>query len=247
MPVTLLRLEGVVKRRSDGARQVDVLDAVDLEIAEAETVGILGPRRSGKTTLLRIAAGIELPDGGSACFDGAEIHASIDARARLWRRRGIALVDGDWRPPAGRQTIDEVAMPLLAAGASSADAQRTALQALDRMDLASLAGEPLQRLSIGERLMVGLARALVREPRLLLVDEPAVMRMPGEARSLYALLRSLPQQLGLALVIASEDAAAVAGLSRVLSIGDGRLVAARGSEAEVIRFPNVKRSRSGLS
>lgn len=249
MPVTLLRLDSVTKRYRDGARHITVLDGVSLQIATGETIGLAGQRRSGKTTLLRIAAGIELADEGVATFDGVEMRDCIDERARLWRRGGVALVSGDWRPPPGRQTIEEVSTPLLAGGATASEAERTALQTLERVEIASLAGTPLERLSIGERIRVDLARALVREPRLLLVDEPAVLPGPSEARALQSLLRRLPGELGLALVIASEDLSAVSGLPRLINIADGRIAStAPPSDAEVIPFPDGgRRGRSEAS
>jgi len=248
IPVTLLKLDGVSKRYSDGARQVLVLDDVSLQIEAGESVGVMGERRSGKTTLLRVAAGLELADSGTVTFAGAEMRESIDSRARVWRRDGIALVSGDWRPPAGRHVIEEVAMPLLAGGASPAQAERTSWEALDRLDAASLGKLAVDRLSIGERIKVDIARALVREPRLMLIDEPAVLPGPTEARSLRALLRGLPGELGVALVIASEDASAISGLPRVLRISDGHIASAASGEGEVIQFPDgARRRRSGVS
>jgi lipoprotein-releasing system ATP-binding protein len=244
MPVSLLRLDRLTKRYRDGAREIAVLDQVSLELGTSESVGIVGERRSGKTTLLRIAAGIELPDGGSVFFDGARVGASIDARAHLWRQAGIALVRGDWRPPAGRQALEQVAMPLLADGVSAQDADRSAQQALQRVGAGELAGSAIEMLSIAERIRVDLARALVREPRVLLVDEPALLPGPSDARELYSLLRGLPRQLGLAMVIASEDISALAGLPHVLSLSDGRLISSRPGEADVIQFPST-RARSG--
>lgn len=248
MPVTLLKLDGVSKRYRDGARQVLVLDDISLEVEAGESVGLLGERRSGKTTFLRVASGLELAERGTVTFSGIELSESIDSRARIWRHDGIALVSGDWRPPPGRHVIDEVAMPLLAAGSSPSQAERTAWEMLDRIEAANLGKLSADRLSIGERMRVDIARALVREPRLLMIDEPAVLPGPSEARSLQALLRSLPDDLGLALIVASEDASAISGLPRILRISDGRIASAAPREGEVIQFPDgARRRRSGIS
>lgn len=240
MPVSLLRLEQVTKRYRDGAREVVVLDEVSLQMRAGESVGIVGERRSGKTTLLRIASGIEMADGGAVWFDGTRLESSIDERAHLWRQGGIALVRGDWRPPAGRQTLEQVAMPLLADGVSAQDADRSAQYALQRVGAEGLETAAIDALSLAERMRVDLARALVREPRVLLVDEPALLPAPGQARELYALLRGLPSQLGLGMIIASEDISALTGLSHLLSLSDGRLVSSRSRGADVIQFPSVR-------
>jgi predicted ABC-type transport system involved in lysophospholipase L1 biosynthesis ATPase subunit len=244
MSVSVLALDRVTKRYRDGARQITVLDQISLELRAAESVGIVGERRSGKTTLLRIAAGIEMPDAGSMLFDGAQIGASIDRRAHLWRQGGIALVRGDWRPPAGRQALEQVAMPLLADGISSHEADRNAQIALQRVGAGELGGAAIDMLGVAERIRVDLARALVREPRVLLIDEPAVLPGPSDARELYSLLRSLPGHLGLSMVIASEDVSAIAGLPSVLSLSDGRLASSRQGAADVIQFPSL-RARGG--
>lgn len=240
MPVSLLALEAVTKRYRDGARVVAVLDGVHLQLNAGESVGVVGDRRSGKTTLLRVAAGIELADAGCVRFDGRAVSASIDERSRLWRQGGIALVRGDWRPPGSRPALEHVAMPLLAGGASAQQADRTAMQSLQRVGAGSCAHTAIDMLSIAERIRVDLARALVREPRVLLVDEPAVLPGPRDSRELYALLRRLPAELGVALLIASEDVAALAGLPRVLSLSDGRLTSSNASVADVIRFPTAR-------
>lgn len=244
MSVSVLALDRVTKRYRDGARPITVLDQVSLELRAAESVGIVSERRSGKTTLLRIAAGIEMPDAGSVFFDGAQIGASIDRRAHLWRQGGIVLVRGDWRPPAGRRVLEQVSMPLLADGISAQEADRNAQLALQRVGAGELGSAAIDMLGAAERIRVDLARALVREPRVLLIDEPAVLPGPSDARELYSLLRGLPAQFGLAMAIASEDVSAVAGLPSVLSLGDGRLVSSRPSLADVIQFPSL-RARGG--
>jgi predicted ABC-type transport system involved in lysophospholipase L1 biosynthesis ATPase subunit len=240
----LLRLDRVTKRYRDGAREIAVLDEVSLDLRSGEASGIVGERRSGKTTLLRVAAGVELPDSGCVCFAGSRVEPSIDERARLWRQGGIALVSGDWRPPAGRRALEQVAMPLLADGVSAQEADRSAQLALERVNIGSLSDAIIDTLSIAERIRVNLARALVREPRVLLIDEPAVLPGPSDARELYALLRGLPRALGLGMLIASEDVSALTGLPRVLSLGDGRLISSGAGEADVIRFP-ASRAREG--
>lgn len=244
MPVSVLRLDCVTKRYRDGARQIVVLDRVSLQLRAGESVGIVGERRSGKTTLLRVAAGIELPDAGAVFFDGVQVGASIDERAHMWRHGGIALVRGDWRPPPGRQALEQVAMPLLADGISAQEADRSAQLALQRVGAGELCGASIDMLGVAERFRVDLARALAREPRVLLIDEPALLPGPSDARRLYSLLRGLPAQLGLAIVIASEDVAAVAGLPSVHALGEGRLASSRPSVADVIQFP-AARARGG--
>lgn len=240
MPVSLLRLERITKRYRDGANEITVLDEVSLDLQAGESVGIVGERRSGKTALLRIAAGIELADEGSFWFDGHQVGGSIQERAPLWRQRGIALVRGDWRPSPGKHALEQVTMTLMAEGVTDAEADRRAKEALQRVGVGEVTDHAIETLSVAERIRVDLARALVRDPRVLLVDEPALLPGPSDARELYSLLRGLPGELGFAVVIASEDISALAGLQHVLSLSDGRLISSRGSDGRVIRFPSAQ-------
>jgi ABC-type Mn2+/Zn2+ transport system ATPase subunit len=111
--------------------------------------------------------------------------------------------------------------------------------ALDRVGARSCADTRIDRLSAGERIRVELARALAREPRLLLVDEPAVLPGLSERRELYAVLRSLGADPGLALLVASEDLDAVVGARRIMSIDSGQ-VRSTDSRDNLIHLPGLR-------
>lgn len=222
--MSLLVLEGVFKRYADGRREIAVLDGVSVEIDAGDFVGIWGVRRSGKSTLLRVASGEELPDAGSVRFAGEEITTmSSDRRARLHRSGGIGFLRPDWRPARNKPVVEHVALPLLSDGMSLHQARSPAWRALERVGIPSCAHMPSERLSNSERIRVGLAQALVREPRILLVDEPAVLLRPSEGAELYELLHALGRDLSLAMVIASEDIAPIRKARRMFTIDSGRL------------------------
>jgi putative ABC transport system ATP-binding protein len=222
--MSLLALEGVSKRYLDGRREIAVLDDVSLEIDAGDFVGIWGMRRSGKSTLLRVAYGEELPDTGSILFDGDEVTTmSLNRRAHLHRHGGIGSLSSDWRPARNKPVVEHVALPLLSDGMSLLQARSPAWRALERVGIAGCAHMPADRLSNSERIRVGLAQALVREPRVLLVDEPAVLLRPSEGVQLYDLLHSLGRDLSLAIVIASEDIAPIRKARRMFTIDSGRL------------------------
>jgi ABC-type lipoprotein export system ATPase subunit len=241
--MTLLSLTQVTKRYGDGRRELTVLGRVSIEIASGDLLGVWGPRRSGKTTLLRVAAGIEAPDAGAVCFDGHVLtRMSANERARLLRTHGIAHVCGDWRAQLNQPCLDSVAMALLGDRVSLREARPLARRALERAGVGACAEVGTARLSAGERVRVALARGLVREPRLLLVDEPAVSPSPIECQELYALLRSLACEQ-MAVVIASEDLEALEGTHRIMSIADGEL-RSMDSEGVVVSFPGRHAGRA---
>jgi predicted ABC-type transport system involved in lysophospholipase L1 biosynthesis ATPase subunit len=242
--MTLFALREVGKRRPGGVHESLVLDRVSLEIDSGETVGVLAARRAGKTTLLRIAAGLELPDEGEVCWEYHDlVRMSTDERAHLRRRRGIALASGDWHPLASVPVLEHVAMPLYSDGLRMDDAEACARRALEWVQAPRLGYQATDRLGLSDRLRVELARSLVGEPRLLLVDEPAVLPRPTEAQELYTLLYGLSKQLGLALLVASEEVSAVRGANRVMNL-DGRLYSTD-YRRKVVNFPGRRGNHMG--
>jgi putative ABC transport system ATP-binding protein len=222
--MSLLALKHVSKRHADGRKHITVLEDVSLEVDEGDFVGVWGIRRSGKTTLLQIAAGRVPPDDGEVWFDGQNVtRMSPDARAKLHRHNGIGLLSPDWRAERNKPAVEHVALPLLSDGMSLREARGPAWRALERVGVANCGYMPTCRLSHGERARVSLARTLVHDPRLLLVDEPAVLLRPSEGVELYELLRSLGRDGMLAIVIASEDIAPIRKAKRIMSIDSGRL------------------------
>lgn len=247
----LLRFEQVSKAYPDGRRRTVVLERVSFEVHRGERVGILGSRRTGKSTLLRLAAGVEAPDEGRVLFDGADM-ARMGARQRDWllRRRIGLLVSDNWWPAKGERVVDLVALPLVSDGATMHEAHRRARRTLNRAGATEYADDLAASLAVGERMRALLARALVREPDLLLVDEPAMVPSPCERSELYELMDTCAREHGATLVVASEDSEATRGTDLLMSIGDGELVHAGGEPGVVVPFParpssgGLERSRS---
>jgi predicted ABC-type transport system involved in lysophospholipase L1 biosynthesis ATPase subunit len=243
--MTLLELTDVSRCLRDGARELIVLDGVSFDVHAGELIGLYGERRSGKSTLLRIAAGLQAPDAGTVSFDGVELAGlSIGGRARLRRRGGLALAIGDSGPLTSSQPVIEyVALPLTGDGLTLGESEGLARPVLERVGVSAHPHLRVDQLSLSDRLRVELARALAREPRLLLVDEPAVLPGPGERRELLSLLHSLSQE-GIAVVIASEDMNMLTGVGRFLTLGDGRL-RSTDSRRRVIPFPGARAGAGG--
>jgi predicted ABC-type transport system involved in lysophospholipase L1 biosynthesis ATPase subunit len=245
--MSLFAFEHVTKCYWDGRHPFTVLDDVSFEVDGGDFVGIWGMRRSGKSTLLRIAAGMELPDEGRILFDGQDVTLlSGDARAELLRAHGIGFVTSNWKPSVRQKSIEYVAMPLLADSTSLRNARQVAGKELERMGVLNCAHMMTDRLSLGEALRVGLAAALACEPRLLLIDEPAVVLSPSERQELYALIASLGRASKPAVLVASEDMGVVRRARRMMTLGDG-VLRSTDKEGEVLPFPRGRISdrRSG--
>lgn len=219
--MALLSFRGVEKRYARGRTKVVALDGVSFEVDAGEAVGVYGARRSGKSTLLRVAAGLERPDAGRVLLDGEEL-AQRSRRGRELRARiGRAATE---RPPTrNERVVDHVATPLLFSGCSPRVARVQARATLARIAASEVADALTCELSPGEQTLVAIARALVRDPLLLLVDEPAIMPSPAERDRVKALLRELAAQRDLTLVVASADIASARIAGRVWTIADGAL------------------------
>lgn len=222
----LLSFTNVSKTYRDGERELAVLKNVSFAIEPGADVGLSGERESGKTTLLRLAAGIEAPDQGRIELEGRDI-TSIAASERTRLLRGpIGLVSmAAWLPTPEESVIDHVTMSIGSAGVTVGEAKRAALDALDAVGVSAAgAAKATASLSSAECSRVMLARALARAPRLLVVDEPGPMPSLSQRDRFCELLRATTSERGIALLIASEDLAAVHGSAVLMSISDGELV-----------------------
>jgi ABC-type glutathione transport system ATPase component len=245
----LLSFLNVSKRYPDGARELLVLDRVSLEIDAGVSVGVYGKRRSGKSTLLRLAAGIALADSGTIRFEGRDIAQMAGTeRGRLLRREIAFMSAEDWRANPGESVVDHVATSLGSEGLTMREARRRAIRVLDGVGMGAAGAEELTAsLSLTERTRVMLARALAREPRLLVLDEPALIPSLGDRDSFHALLRSIANERNMSLLVASEEMAALQGVGVLSTIAAGELVSTQ-ARGTVVALPGRRRAgaeRSG--
>lgn len=219
----LLRLDRVTHRYSAKATG---LDDVSLELDGPGLVAVWGPPRSGRTTLLEVAAGLLEPAEGEVRFDGRP------PRPALGRSGGIAwAVDGPeaFVAAAGERVIDQVAWPALRV-TSRWRARDRADEMLIRCGADGLADAELWQLSHAERVRVLLARALVQRPRLVLLDEPTTGSPKPERERMWTLLQQLVRDLDLAVLATDYDGQGF-GSARALTIQRGQLRGASSSPA----------------
>ncbi|MBM7441681.1 ABC transporter ATP-binding protein [Streptomyces sp. HB132] len=207
------------------------LDAVDLEVADHETVCVLGPSGSGKSTLLRAVAGLQPLDGGRVFLDGA------DQAALPVHRRGLGLMFQDHQLFPHRDAGANVAFGLKMHGVPRAERDRRAGELLDLVGLPGADRRAVAALSGGEQQRVALARALAPRPKLLMLDEPLGQLDRSLRERLVVELRTLFGRLGTTVLAVTHDQGEAFALAdRVVVMRDGRIAQA-GTPLEVWQQP----------
>lgn len=234
--MSLLTLERVSKRYRRGRRDVTALDDVSLAIAPGELVAIWGVPRSGRTTLLRVAAGLEQPDGGSVRFRGDAVGGAHEDGLPA----GIGYVQVGSASAGGESILDHVAMPLLARGTAPEIARARALVQLERVGAAACAQLRPRELEPTERVRVAIAQALVTGPELLLVDDPTRHVDLLEREAVLLLVRSIADG-DVAVLMTTGEAMGVSGVDRALTISGGVLRTEASAElANVVPLRGVR-------
>jgi putative ABC transport system ATP-binding protein len=217
----LVRLDRVTKDYSEGRELRHVLKQASLEVAEGEFVAIRGRSGSGKSTVLNLVAGIDRPGSGEIYFAEAAL-SRLDARERtLLRRDQMGFVFQFFNLIPTLSVLENVLLPAELAGQ---DAARRATELLDRVGLADRSASYPDRLSGGEQQRVAIARALVRDPRLVLADEPTGNLDDATGASVMGLLDGLTRRAGKTLLLVTHSREVAALADRVLTIEGGRLV-----------------------
>jgi ABC-type multidrug transport system ATPase subunit len=214
--MTLLELEHVAKSYGRSSRVA--LADVSLVIEAGEMVVVWGERQSGRSTLLRIAAGIEEPDTGVVRFEGHEL--------AQWRGEtlgsGISYCRRTFRLDKGRTVLDQLVASQLARRVPQSTAHARAWRVLERVDAERCASLVATELKVEETVHVAIARALTSSPRLLVVDEPTIGVESPKRDKILKLLRSLADG-GIAILASTGDGTGLLGADRALSLGKGKL------------------------
>lgn len=236
----MLSLERVSKTYWRGVRRIDALCEISLELEPGEFVAVHGGMGAGKTTLLRVAAGIELPDSGGVRYRGRDLATMTDRELARYRREEVGFARPRSSLPASVSVLDYVAIPLFADREMRQEAHRRAHKTLERVGLECWGAEQVAELSGGERRRVELAQALIREPSVLLADEPA--SDPGlnliEGDQILALLQTVARDTGAAVMITSADVGGAMRAKRIVGLDQGRLITPRAvRHGDVVQFP----------
>lgn len=222
----MIELHNLCMSYSFEQAQIQVLDGIDLSVADGETVAIVGPSGSGKTTLLILLAGLEQPRSGEIIFDGIALDPlDADALADL-RRDRLGIIFQSFHLVQSLTALGNVALPLEIAGRKNA--QQQAREMLDKVGLAERENHYPAQLSGGEQQRVAIARALVHAPKLVLADEPTGNLDIATGARIIDLLFDLNADVGSTLLLVTHDDEVARRCQRVVRLHQGRLVEDRG-------------------
>ena len=207
------------------SRGIAALRGLSLQVEEAEIVVVAGPSGAGKTSLLRVLAGLDAPSAGRVSVYGVDLGLPL-AAADSYRATTLGILDQHYARSLSPDLtcVQSVALQLDLAGGDASSNRATALELLERVGLADRAGSPPGALSGGEQQRVAVCAALVHKPRLLLADEPAGELDEASAEIVYRLLGELVRDTGATAVVVSHDPAAESIADRQVEVRDGRVV-----------------------
>ena len=223
MTNVVLKLESIKRSFVSGDRELEVLRDINLEVAEGELVGLVGPSGSGKSTLLHIAGLLDRPDDGKILFQGADCFALNDSKRTRLRSENLGFVYQFHHLLAEFNAVDNVAMPLLTAGASRKEATKKAIDLLDRMQLRERIKHQPAQLSGGEQQRVAIARALANDPSLVIADEPTGNLDWETTNEVFEAFIELVRQKNASVLVATHNRELFERMDRVLTIRDGEL------------------------
>ncbi|MBU0481624.1 MAG: ABC transporter ATP-binding protein [Proteobacteria bacterium] len=215
---------GIGKIFEQGKSRLDVLKGVNLAIQPGEMVAIVGKSGTGKTTLLQILGGLDRPTTGSMTFNGEDIFSKDDAELSAFRNRTIGFVFQFHHLLPEFTALENALLPGMICGIDRKLNLARATKLMERVGLADRIDHKIGELSGGEQQRVALARAIIMEPALLLADEPTGNLDPVTGNNVFALIKEMNRDLGLATVMVTHNYELSAQMDRCLTLIDGVLV-----------------------
>jgi putative ABC transport system ATP-binding protein len=223
---SLVRINGVHKYFTRGSERIDVLKGVQLDVPKGDFLALMGPSGSGKTTLLNLMGGLDKPSSGSIDVGGTDIVGLSGGRLSQWRSHHIGFVFQLYNLLPVLTAERNVDLPLLLTKLSKSERRKRVGIALKVVGLADRAKHYPRQLSGGQEQRVGIARAIVTDPTLLLCDEPTgdLDRKSGD--EILDLLQALNQQHAKTIVMVTHDPRAAERAQRTLHLEKGVLMGA---------------------
>jgi lipoprotein-releasing system ATP-binding protein len=219
----LIEARDLRKCYAAGASEIAVLSGVNVRVEAGELIAVVGPSGAGKSTLLHLLAALDMPTSGTVYFEEKAIDSFRESELADYRNRSIGFVWQRHHLLADFTAAENVAMPLLMRGAGHSEALETSARWLREVGLEARARQRAGELSGGEQQRVAIARALVRQPALLLADEPTGDLDERNAIAIFELMQRLHREHRLTSILATHNTVLAGRADRVLQLEHGTL------------------------
>ncbi|HUB21366.1 MAG TPA: ABC transporter ATP-binding protein [Streptosporangiaceae bacterium] len=238
----MYKLSGVTKNYRKGRGMVAALRGVDLVIEDGEWLAVQGPTGHGKSTLLQILGGLDRPSSGIVEFDGRDLAQLREAEVTKVRARSIGFVFQTFNLVPTLSALENVEAALVPLRVSAAARQQRATMALEAVGLGDRLRHVPGELSGGQQQRVAIARALVKEPKVLLADEPTGNLDEDTRDEIIALLETMWRERGLTMVLVTHDSSIARRAQRIGVMKNGRLGFKQSRQGQA---PQVQAARTG--
>jgi len=225
--MALIECRNLTRTYRKGEMEITPLADLNLDVQEGEFLALMGPSGSGKTTLLNLIAGIDQPTSGGLTIDGVDISRMSRARLASWRSEYIGYIFQLYNLIPTLTAYENIELPLLLHSLSRKQRHGKVALALGLVGLADRHDHYPRQLSGGQEQRVGIARAIVTDPRIIVADEPTGDLDAAAAKAVMALLTRLNRELGKTLLMVTHDPKTADHAQRALHLEKGRLIESR--------------------
>jgi putative ABC transport system ATP-binding protein len=222
--MALVELRGVCKSFRKGDETITPLDNIDLNIDAGEFVSLMGPSGTGKSTMLNLVSGIDRPDAGTITVDGTEVTKLSRSRLADWRAANLGYIFQTHNLIPVLTAYENVELPTLLLKLSSTERQSRVELALEAVGLNDRADHYPRQLSGGQEQRVGIARAIVAHPKVVVADEPTGSLDTETSEQIQVLLQRLNQELDITLLMVTHDSDVAGIASRQLLLDRGNFL-----------------------
>lgn len=219
----LIKTEDLVKIYPMGETTIVALNRVNLHFKQGEFAGLVGPSGSGKTTLLNIVGSLDSPTEGSAVVNGKKIEDLSHKQAAELRNRHIGFIFQTFNLLPVYTVFENVEFPLLLLELSAQERKEKVMKALEWVQLADRVKSKPAQLSGGQSQRVAIARAVVKEPSIILADEPTANLDAGNSHNILQTMERLNQELGTTFIFATHDEKVIKYIRRKITLIDGQV------------------------
>lgn len=222
--MALLELHSVSKSFTKGEETIKPLDQIDLQIQAGQFVSLMGPSGTGKSTLLNLVSGIDRPDSGTIIVDGVEVSSMSKGKLADWRAQNLGYIFQTHNLIPVLTAYENVELPTLLLPLNSKQRRERVELALEAVGLADRASHYPRQLSGGQEQRVGIARAIVAHPKVVVADEPTGSLDDKTSLQVQDLLQRLNKQLDITLLMVTHDPDAAKIASRQLKLDNGKFL-----------------------